>query len=195
MANISQKWLNKEFEILSVFGNIYNKRARESEIVEITKMPQRTVSRKLNQLAKNKILDFVNEGKNKIYFLRKDNPLMNQILVFIENYKTFKFLNKNEKLSFILEKIKEPCLLFGSYSKGNHDKDSDIDLAVFSDNNRDIEKSIALAPFEVHVQFSSLDKFKEDLKNKNPLTKEIANNHIIINGVDNLIKIFSEYYW
>lgn len=188
-------WLIKEFEILSVFGNEYNKRARESEIVKITKMPQRTVSRKLNLLAKNKIIDFVNEGKNKVYFLKKDNPLISQILMFIENYKTFSFLSKNERLSFIFERIKEPCIIFGSYAKGSRDKDSDIDLVIFSNNKKEIEKSISLAPVEIHLQFTSLGKFKEDLKNKNPLAIEIAKNHIIIYELDGLIKLFSEYYW
>ncbi len=195
MANISQKWLNKELEILSVFSNEYDKKLRESGIVQIKKMPQRTVSRKLNLLAKTGILDFVREGKNKVYFLKKENPVINPILMLIESYKTLSFLGKHQKIALILEKIEDPCLVFGSYAKGNKNEGSDIDLAVFTENKKEIEKKLSFAPFEIHAQFTSLKKFEEDLKNKNQLAMEIAKNHILIKGFDNLIKLFSDYYW
>jgi len=191
MANISQKWLIKDFEILSVFGNEYNKKARESEIVQITKMPQRTVSRKLNNLAKSGVLSYTREGKNKIYSLNKNNPSMFQILVLIESYKSITFLDKHPKLALILKDIPQ-SLIFGSYAKNNASEISDLDLVIFSNKKKDIEQAISKSSVDIHTQYSSIKNLENKIKAKEALAWEIKKSHIIFGNFDFLVKIFIE---
>lgn len=192
MTNISQKWLNKDFEVLRIFGDEYHKRLRESEIVGLTKLPQRTVSRKLNNLSNLGILSYIREGKNKIYSLDKNNPSIFQILVLVESYKSITFLNKHPKLALILKDIPQ-SLIFGSYAKNNAGESSDLDLVIFSNKKKEIEQAVSKSPVEIHAQFSSLDNLKEKLRKKDALALEIKNSHIILNGFDALIKIFMEH--
>lgn len=197
MANISQKWLRNEFKILSVFGNEYNRKLRESEIVKITKVPQRTASRKLNNLSKIKILDFIKEGKNKVYFINKNNPLLKNILILIEDYKTIRFLEMNPKLSFLFERINKPCLVFGSYAKEDIADSSDLDILVFYNQEKDkqeIKKALSFSNIDIHLQFTTINKFIDDLRSKNTLALEVTKNHIIINGLDEITKLFLEFY-
>ncbi len=191
MANISQKWLNRDFEVLSVFGNKYNCRMRESEIVSLTKLPQRTVSRKLNNLSKSRVLSYTREGKNKIYFLDRNNPLLFQILTLIESYKSITFFSKHPKLAIILKNIPQ-SLIFGSYAKNNAGEHSDLDLVIFSKKNKEIKQAISKSPIEIHVQYSSIKNLNKKIKAKEALALEIEKSHIILGNFDALIKVFME---
>lgn len=194
MTDISQKWLekskNKELEILSIFANNYSVKMRESEIVNKIKMPQRTVSRKLNHLAQKGILQYVREGKNKIYSLNKENPGLFSILMWIESYKSVKFLAANPKLAILLKEVNIDSLIFGSYAKSSYSKDSDLDLVFFHNKRKDIIKK---ANMEIHPQYSSFSDLKNRLKHKDALASEIVNNHIILRGYEKIIRLFMEH--
>src|SRR3989338_5726141 len=88
MANISQNWLNgidvTTFQIAKVFTEGYNKKMHGSEIARLLKMPQRTISRKLDYLCSLGILMFSREGKNKLYFLNKAEPTTKQFMILTE---------------------------------------------------------------------------------------------------------------
>lgn len=195
MTNISQKWLNmngKELEILSLFANDYSLRIHESEIVKRLNIPQRTVSRKLNILAKRGFLRYLREGKNKIYFLDKDAPFLFQLLTLIESYKSVKFLLNNLKLAFLFNNIKCGAVIFGSYARNRPDLSSDLDIVFLCNRNKEIDNIISKSQIKIHAQFSSVENLKEKLDEKDALALEIEKSHVIINSFDALIKIFME---
>jgi DNA-binding transcriptional ArsR family regulator len=193
MANISQKWLNeKDFEILSVFANDYSFRVHESEIVRKLKIPQRTISRKLNALNKKGFLKYTREGKNKVYSLDKDSFLFFQILMLTESYKSLKFLLEQNKLAILLRELNVSLLIFGSYAKRTQNSSSDLDVVLFCKKTKGIMNIIKKFPIEIHAQFSTINEFREKLLKKDTLALEIEKNHIIIQGFDELIKIFME---
>src|SRR3989344_4859500 len=93
-----------------------------------------TVLRKLNKLVKENVLDYKKEGKNKVFFLRKNLQAKNYVFN-AERYKLIKLLKKYPELSIIidefLKKNKENLIvLFGSYAKFLAKSDSDIDIYV-----------------------------------------------------------------
>lgn len=193
MANISQKWLNeKDLNIISVFVNDYSLRIRESELVRILNSPQRTISRKLNSLNKKGFLKYTREGKNKIYYLDSESPLFFQILMIGESYKSLKFLIENDGLAILFRELNVPLVVFGSYAKKIQNPSSDLDIVLFCKKNNRLANIIKKFPIEVHAQFSTFEDFKEKLQKKDVLSCEIKNNHIIINGFEDLIKIFME---
>jgi predicted nucleotidyltransferase len=131
----------------------------------------------LNQFKDINVLDFKIEGKNHIYFIKK-NLISKSFILNAENYKLAKFL-RSTFLEPIFKEITEKypnelILLFGSYAKGINKQNSDIDIYVCT-TNKNIKKYIETLSPKISVQIREFNK--EDL-----LIKEIIENHIIIQG-------------
>jgi predicted nucleotidyltransferase len=141
---------------------------------------QMTIQRKMKELEKANIVDFSQQGRNKVYFLKKS--IESEEFVYIcEHYNLMRFVEKHPKLRNFVDKIrKHPgvslALLFGSYVKGLEHKDSDIDLYVET-TNRKLKKEIE----DLHPMLSvKIGKYES----KSLLIQEILKNHIIIKGVE-----------
>ncbi|MBW1616327.1 MAG: nucleotidyltransferase domain-containing protein [Deltaproteobacteria bacterium] len=81
----------------------------------------------------------------------------------------------------------DSAILFGSYALGNQKADSDIDLAIFSENFTDMDRTEAIAylldkALEYDIDLQPLAFEKKELENyrKNPFINEIVNNGIRI---------------
>lgn len=144
---------------------------------------QTTISRKLTELYEENIVDYTQEGKNKVFSLKKTLEAK-QYACIVELYKLFEALQKYPKLRLIVENIRKNekvslAILFGSYAKGIATLDSDIDLYVETQNIT-LKKEIELIDSRISVKIGKYDS-------QNILIKEIQKNHIIIKGVE-------EYY-
>ena len=83
---------------------------------------------------KENVIDFRREGKNKIFFLKK-NLVSKTYILQAELHKLTKLLRHNPELSIIFEEIlkktdEKLIVLFGSYAKGLAKKDSDMDIYI-----------------------------------------------------------------
>ena len=139
-----------------------------------------TISRKLNNLKNENVVDKRKEGKNSIFFLKKNIISQNYILQ-TELYKTIKLLKKHPELSIIFEDIlnktnEKMIVLFGSYVKGLNKKNSDIDIYIET-KSRNTKKLIENIHSKINVKIGTFDI-------KSPLIKEIIKDHIIIRGVE-----------
>ncbi|MBU2497106.1 MAG: nucleotidyltransferase domain-containing protein [Nanoarchaeota archaeon] len=138
------------------------------------------IIRKLKELTNENVVDYQEEGRNKIYFLK--NTIEAKSYVFTtENYNLTKILKKYPTLRSIIEKIKEDkrislAILFGSYAKGIPKKESDIDIYVET-NKKQIKHDLEKIDARINVKIGKYDK-------ENLLIKEIEKNHIIIKGVE-----------
>ena len=138
------------------------------------------VLRKVNDLAKSNVVDFVWDGKNKSYFLKKTAEA--RVYVFMaENYKLVQILVKNPGLRNIIEKLQKDerlnmAIIFGSYAKRTETKRSDIDIYIDT-KNRNIRKELQLLDSRLSIKIGEYDK-------QNLLIKEIEKNHVIIRGVE-----------
>ncbi|MBL7053572.1 MAG: nucleotidyltransferase domain-containing protein [Candidatus Portnoybacteria bacterium] len=142
-----------------------------------------TVLRKINELVKDNILDYKQEGKNKIFFI-KNNLKSKNYVYSAEIYKLNKLLKKHPKLSILFEEIKKNfkkgiIILFGSYAKGNKKNDSDIDIYLETADNK-IKNKIKEINSKLSIKIGEFDT-------NSLLIKEIIKNHVILRGVE-------EYY-
>jgi hypothetical protein len=186
---MGQKWLHWDYtslKILSQFTYNYSKKRNSLEISKDTKIPLRTVSRKLKWFAENNFIKCMTEGKNKKYFLDLYNPLTYHLLINLESFKALEFIKNNQKISLYLKTLDEKIMIFGSFAK--YGQGNDLDIVIF--NNKEIE----LAPLDIHPQNISIKEFKKLLMTKNSFAKEIADNHILFNNFDEFIKILIEAY-
>jgi len=139
-----------------------------------------TILRKLNILKKENVLDSRSEGKNKIFFLKKNIIAKNYILK-AESNKLIKLLQKHPELGIIFEEIlkttnEKLIVLFGSYAKGLEKKDSDIDIYIET-KSRNVKKLVEDLHSKLSVKIGSFDI-------KSPLIKEIMKDHVIIRGIE-----------
>jgi predicted nucleotidyltransferase len=139
-----------------------------------------TVARKLRELVSKNVLDFREEGKNKVYFLKKTVEAKGYIFR-AELYKLNKTLIRYPELRGIINSIQENpkielAVLFGSYARGITTKNSDIDIFVEA-KGRKIKEELELLNSRLSLKIGKYDR-------TNPVIKEIERDHVIIKGVE-----------
>ncbi|MBU1203535.1 MAG: winged helix-turn-helix domain-containing protein [Nanoarchaeota archaeon] len=141
-----------------------------------------TILRKLDKLVKKDVLDSKKEGKNKIFFIKKNIISKNYILQS-EISKLTSLINKYPELMVVLEEISRKVdekliVIFGSYAKLKVKKDSDIDVYIET-TNRNIKQLVEGIHPKINVKIGLFDL-------KSNLIKEIIKNHIIVRGFEEL---------
>lgn len=146
---------------------------------------QTTIARKVKELEEQNIIDYRNEGKNKVYFIKE--TLEKTIYVkIIEQNKILNAIKKYPKIRQISEKINSNkqiklAIIFGSYAKNNIDKNSDIDIYIETESI-EIKKMIELIDSKLSVKIGKFDI-------NSILAKEIIKDHIILKGIDRYYEI------
>ena len=119
MTNISHNWLNN-LQTLNLFTKDYSKKIHASKIARDLKLPQRTVSRKLNELNKLNLINYTHDGNNKLFYFDLKNKNHLDLLTLVEQIKSINFKLNYPKISIALNELNSVSniILFGSYAKG-----------------------------------------------------------------------------
>lgn len=165
---------------LEIIDSLLKKQEHVRGIAKRLKINHMIIFRKIKELYNENVVDYSEEGKNKVYFLKK-TPEAKSYVFITENYKLNKLLKNNPFLRRIVEKIQKNkkirvAVLFGSYAKGLEKKDSDIDIYIET-SNRNIKKELEILNSSLNVKIGKYDK-------ENLLIKEIEKNHILLKGVE-----------
>ncbi len=168
---------------LEIILNLIKNKSHLREIARSIGESHSTISRKINELVKENVIDYKQEGKNKIFFI-KNNLKSKNYVYSSEIHKLNKLLKKHPELSIIFEDIKKGfqkgiIILFGSYAKGNSKPHSDIDIFLETTNNK-IKNKLRKLNSKLSIKIGEFDT-------NSLLIKEIVKNHVIIRGVE-------EYY-
>lgn len=139
-----------------------------------------TVLRKIKILFRENVVDYKEEGKNKVYSIKK-NPEARSYVFMAECYKLTQTLEKYPYLRKVIEKIQKNkniklAILFGSYAKYEAKKDSDIDIYIET-RNKKIKQDLERTDSKISIKIGIYDR-------KNLLIKEIEKNHVVIKGVE-----------
>jgi DNA-binding transcriptional ArsR family regulator len=137
-------WDNVDFEIIL---HLLKESIHVRSLSSALNIPHATLARKLLDLRASNMIDYVQEGKNKKYFLKK-NLFSKKAVIFAEHYKLLKFLSKEPNLIPLITDVLKVSksnlvILFGSYAKGTKSSTSDIDIYVETQNvkeKKDLEK-------------------------------------------------------
>ncbi len=167
--------VNYVFEVLL---RLLKKEMHGRELAKELKTSLTRVQAILNELRQLNVLDYKTEGRNHVYFIKK-NIVAKAHILNAENYKLVKLLRKYTFLEPLFREITEKypetmILLFGSYAQFTPKDESDIDIYVDT-----IDKKIKEYVTTLHEKISTKigDFNTEDL-----LIQEIIKNHIIIQG-------------
>jgi len=144
---------------------------------------QMNISRKINELYDENVVDYKLEGRNKVFSIKKTIEAR-QYAYSVESHKLIKAIAKYPRLRKIIEVIRNRrdiklAVIFGSYAKETAKKESDIDIYIET-RDRKIKEEISKIDSKLSVKIELYNK-------KNLLIKEIEKNHVIIKGIE-------EYY-
>ncbi|KHO55198.1 MAG: hypothetical protein QT10_C0005G0035 [archaeon GW2011_AR19] len=161
------------------------------EIAKELKTSLTRVQAILTELRKINVLDYKIEGKNHIYFIKK-NLMSKSFILNAENYKLSKIINKHPELEPIFQDVIKKSkssliLLFGSYAKNTEKKDSDIDIYIKTTNPKiakEVQKIYNLLSDLISIISIKTGNFNSD----DLLIKEIIKNHVIIKGGEEYYK-------
>jgi predicted nucleotidyltransferase len=190
LGNITQKWV----DLLIPFSNDYSAKLSASELARKSKIPQQTSSRLLNKLVKLNLINYVKEGKNKLFYFDLEKQTTKIILNFIENQKALQLQLKIKEISVVINEILKFCeslIVFGSYALGDFNKESDLDIVILGKSNKEgIKKIKQKQIIQINEHYVSYIEFANILKSKNPLSIEILKNHVLFGDVSKIIDIF-----
>lgn len=179
-------------QVLSLFTNDFSREYYIREVEKLLKISPRTAQLILEDLEDKGIIESKTKGKIKTFKL---NPreFTRRYLIFVEQYKSIAFLEKNLLIKEIIEKItphiKGIGIIFGSYVKGLEKEDSDLDIFVAGDYNRDeIKKVSKTLGIEINIKCYPLKTFEKNLT-KDILLKEVLRNHIVFVNVEKFIQM------
>ena len=149
-------------------------------LAKLVNTSQTTIARKVKELHKNNVVDFKQEGKNKVVFLKKSLEAK-QYAYSVETQKFIEVLKRYPYLRRIIELIKKNgkislVILFGSYAKGIAKKESDVDIYIDTTDKK-LKEEVELIDSRINVKIGKYNK--ESL-----LIKEIDKNHVIIKGIE-----------
>ena len=171
---------------LEIVNKLVGRNLHIRELAKILKTNHTTILRKLKELSKENVLDFKEEGRNKIYFLKKTSEARAYVFM-TEQYKLTQILKKYPALRNPFEKIQKNqeiklAILFGSYAKEIAKKNSDIDIYVETSSKK-IRQELENLNSKLSIK---IGKYNKD----NLLIKEIEKNHVIIKGVEKFYEHF-----
>lgn len=172
---MTQIKVNYECEVLL---SLLKKEAHGRELAKALKTSLTRIQSILNRLSSHNVLDYKTQGKNHIYFIKR-NLVAKTFILNAENYNLAKLLCKYQFLEPLFKEVAQKyphqmIILFGSYAKFIPKEDSDIDLYLDS-IDKQVPEKIKLINEMINVKIGEFNK--EDL-----LIQEIINNHIIIQG-------------
>lgn len=165
---------------LDIVGLLFKSENHVRGIAKKLNESHSTILRKLNSLQKENVIDSKKEGKNKIFYLKK-NIVSRSYILQAELHKLTKLLRSNPELSIIFEDVLEKTdekliVLFGSYAKGLAKKDSDIDIYIET-KSRSVKKAVEEIHSNINVKIGTFDI-------KSPLIKEIIKDHVLLRGIE-----------
>lgn len=142
--------------------------------------PHSTVMRRLNVLVSENVLDFKQEGKNKVFSI-KDSLQAKNLTFNAERYKLLKLFRKYPDIVVIADGLMRKLhdgmiVLFGSYARFSAKKGSDIDVYIGTSDKKAKEIAESLNS-RINAKIGSFDT-------NSYLIREIIKNHVIIRGVE-----------
>jgi predicted nucleotidyltransferase len=193
---------NIVLDIMALYRANYLASFHTRELGKLLKKSHVTLLPHLKLLEKNKILLPSINGKNKQYSLNLDNLESRELLSMAEKKISLELIRKEFFIKKILEETMQSIdgcvVLFGSYAAGNQNKESDIDLLYMARTNKEKKNSLAelgrTYRKNIHLITISLPEFKDALRKKTELIKEVINNHVILQNQDIFVNELWRYF-
>ncbi len=161
-------------------------------IQERTKLSYEPAHRIIKQLLERELVIEKKFGKTLVYSLSFSKEKIKIGFILYANEKKERFAEKYGVIYRALSKISEEDIdflaVFGSYSKGNPTKKSDVDVLCVSSNKNKVENEIKGLRYETNIEFAPVVISKTEfakIKNENKqFWKDLVDYGIIFKGYE-----------
>ncbi len=174
-----------------IFVNNLNSTLFVREIERLSKIDIKTLHKELKYLVDKNILDFKDVGKIKVYSLK--NTFEAKIfLELVENYKTLEFIQTNKQLKLKLYELDNlvDFIVFGSYANYTNTKVSDLDIVIFSKEDKKIMDKFKEFGIKIHPHFIEFQEFVKLSRENYLLALEIIKNHISFGKTKKIVNLY-----
>jgi predicted nucleotidyltransferase len=146
-----------------------------NELARILELDPKNTETKLKELEKEGLLKSEFRGKQRYFFLSKDNPVLDHYRqIFLKTH------GIEKRLKDVIGNIKglREAYLFGSYASNKMDSSSDIDLlAIGAHSVLELQRIIAKFQKDTGREFNvinlSTKEFEKKKKNKDPFINSV----------------------
>lgn len=185
---------NKELDILMLYLGDYHKQFYLREISKCTKIPLKTTQNLTAFLEKNNILKSSTRGKNKYFKINLDNIQTKFYLLQAEICRTILFLEKYPLFKTFLKGLKtnDTVIVFGSFAKLAAGKNSDVDLLIIPKEEQELP--MHLLPYKIHDVRLTEASFIKSMEKQEALTKEVEENHVVLNNHSFYVNSMWDFY-
>ncbi|MCF7888331.1 MAG: nucleotidyltransferase domain-containing protein [Candidatus Omnitrophica bacterium] len=145
-----------------------------NELARILELDPKNTEIKLKELEKEGLLKSEFRGKQRYFFLAKDNPVLEHYQqIFLKTYGLEKRLKETLKN---IKGLKE-AYLFGSYANNKMDSSSDIDiLAIGSHSTLELQRVIVKLQKDTGREFNVINLSQKEFKEKREKKSHFINN-------------------
>ncbi len=186
-------------KILSHLLKNPEKEFKETELIKNCDAGKGAGAEAINRLSSSNILKLKKVGKTKIVSLNTTHPLAFSLRVLFDQYRYISLpQNKISAISLFREKVydqSKAIVLFGSLAAGTSGEDSDIDLLVITDNEKEFNKArkevSEYAGEKINVHFLKPHDAKKEFRD-NDMTRAALINGILIYGGDYVREIMMQ---
>jgi len=147
MANLLYS-IFTETNTLKILGYLVENPGREfieKEIQKATGISKGGVNSALRELAQKKLIERKRRGRMYFYTTQLNNP-------FVRQLKVLKNIARLWPLTKKLRSLSQKIILFGSWSRGENLKDSDIDLCVLTNSAEEVQQIIKKSSLKNKLQ-------------------------------------------
>lgn len=146
---------------MELLFNFPTRRFHVRQISRILRVSPPSVSKAINELAREKL---VNTKRELTYELQAN--LSNPEFRIMKRVYNLKMIYSSGLFNYLAEKFSlNTIILFGSYSRGEDNEKSDIDIAIDSkEKPLDLEEYEKKLDRRIHIEFFDYRKIKKELK-------------------------------
>lgn len=182
--------MDVRYKILKHCARDLSKGYYSTQLARELHLNQKTVYNQLRLLEQQDLMRFETQGKNKLFFFRKDT--IKPLLLSIEAQKKLEFMKRDQ--TYIISKIPfKNVIIFGSHATGRAKKGSDIDIFCVGDNDWTEMKKLSRTELDIH-QFSE-KWFIKAMQDRDPFIGSVIEDHVILNGFDYFTDHFLQTYY
>ncbi|MBU4373032.1 MAG: nucleotidyltransferase domain-containing protein [Euryarchaeota archaeon] len=186
-------------KILSHLLKNPEKEFKESELLKNCDVGKGAGAEAINRLSSSNILKLKKVGKTKIISLNAIHPVAFSLRVLFDRYRYLSLpQSKISAISLLREKVYDPSkaiVLFGSLAAGTSGEDSDIDILVITDNEKEINKArkevSEYTAEKTNVHFIKPHDAKKEFRD-NDMIRAVLISGIIIYGGDYVREIMMQ---
>lgn len=186
--------------LVHLYAGDYRRSLHMREAARLAGMDVSTARLHLLRLERLNVLGSRRAGRNVEFRPNLGNVLTRHYIAMSELHAAVRFMKGTYLAKRILADldphVSGALVMFGSYAKGEHDEESDIDLLVLGPGIDDgaIRAIAETTGVALNVKRFDPDGFTKSLRSGDPLAHEILSGHIVLAGADTFCRAAWRHY-